>query len=65
MAAVGDNTLPVAFGDFRSGYTIIDRMGIRTLRDPYTAKPNVKFYTTRRVGGDVVNYEAIKLLNTT
>ena len=65
MAAVGSDTLPAAFGDFRAGYTIVDRMGIRTLRDPYTAKPNVKFYTTRRVGGDVVNYEAIKLLNTT
>lgn len=62
MAAVGDANLPIAFGDFRAGYTIVDRMGIRTLRDPYTAKPNVKFYTTRRVGGDVVNYEAIKLL---
>lgn len=62
MAAVATAALPLAFGDFRSGYTIVDRMGIRTLRDPYTAKPNVKFYTTRRVGGDVVNYEAIKLL---
>lgn len=65
MPAVGGDQLPLAFGDFRAGYTIVDRMGIRTLRDPYTAKPNVKFYTTRRVGGDVVNYEAIKLLLTT
>ena len=62
MASVASTNLPIAYGDFRAGYTIVDRMGIRTLRDPYTAKPNVKFYTTRRVGGDVVNYEAIKLL---
>lgn len=62
MAAVSDGNLPIAFGDFKAGYTIVDRMGIRTLRDPYTAKPYIKFYTTRRVGGDVVNYEAIKLL---
>jgi len=61
MAAVGAGNLAIAFGDFMAGYTIVDRMGIRTLRDPFTAKPNVKFYTTRRVGGDVVNYEAIKL----
>jgi len=65
MAAVAADALPVAFGDFRAAYTIVDRMGVRTLRDPYTAKPNVKFYTTRRVGGDVVNFEAIKLLITT
>lgn len=65
MAAVAADALPVAFGDFRAAYTIVDRIGIRTLRDPYTAKPYVKFYTTRRVGGDVVNFEAIKLLITT
>ena len=54
-------SLSVAFGDFRAGYQIVDRIGIRVLRDPFTAKPYVKFYTTKRVGGDVVNFEAIKL----
>jgi HK97 family phage major capsid protein len=55
-------TFPIAFGDFGQGYLIVDRMGIRVLRDPYTAKPFVQFYTTKRVGGDVVNFDAIKLL---
>lgn len=54
--------LPVAFGDFRTGYQIVDRVGIRVLRDPFTSKPNILFYTTKRVGGAVKNYEAIKLL---
>jgi predicted phage gp36 major capsid-like protein len=47
---------------FRQAYTIVDRLGISTLRDPFTAKPFVLFYTRRRVGGDVVNFEAYKLL---
>lgn len=62
MPAVGANAFPVAFGDFRRGYTIVDRFGIRVLRDPYTNKPFVHFYTTKRVGGGVTNFEAIKLL---
>tara|TARA_R110000824_G_scaffold47353_3_gene134937 strand:+ start:3197 stop:4450 length:1254 start_codon:yes stop_codon:yes gene_type:complete len=61
MAVVGANNLAAAYGDFRAGYTIVDRAGIKVLRDPFTAKPYVKFYTTKRVGGDVVNYEAIKI----
>ena len=61
IAAIAGNALAVAFGDFRAGYTIVERMGVRVLRDPFTAKPFVKFYTTRRVGGDVVNFEAIKI----
>lgn len=56
------NAFPIAFGDFKRGYTITDRMGTRILRDPYTAKPNVFFYTTKRVGGGITNFEAIKLL---
>jgi HK97 family phage major capsid protein len=56
------NALSVAIGDFKAGYLIVDRVGIRTLRDPYTAKPFVKFYTTKRVGGEVINSEAVKLL---
>lgn len=62
MPDVGANTFPVAFGDFSRGYLIVDRIGIRVLRDPYTAKPYVIFYTTKRVGGGVQNFEAIKLL---
>lgn len=61
MPNVGAGTLPVVFGNFREAYQIVDRMGIRVLRDPYTTKGWVKFYTTRRVGGDVINFEAIKL----
>jgi HK97 family phage major capsid protein len=62
MPALGAGAFPVAFGNFRRGYTIVDRMGIRVLRDPYTNKPFVGFYTTKRVGGGVTNFEAIKLL---
>ncbi|ODT22230.1 MAG: capsid protein [Kaistia sp. SCN 65-12] len=61
MPSVGAGALPVAFGDFRAGYTVVDRLGIRTLRDPYTAKPFVGFYTRQRVGGDVVDFEAYAL----
>lgn len=60
--AVAAGNFPVAFGNFQRGYLIIDRAGIRVLRDPYTSKPNVQFYTTKRVGGGIVNFEAIKLL---
>ncbi|NUN51826.1 MAG: phage major capsid protein [Planctomycetaceae bacterium] len=62
MPAVAANALAIAFGDFMAGYQIVDRQGIRVLRDPFTAKPQVKFYTTRRVGGDVIDFEAIKFL---
>ena len=49
--------------DFREAYQIVDRQGIRILRDPYTAKPYVEFYTTKRVGAAVINFDAIKRLN--
>jgi HK97 family phage major capsid protein len=62
MPAAGANSLSVAVGDFQAGYQIVDRTGIRILRDPFTDKPFVKFYTTKRVGGDVVNTDAIKIL---
>ncbi|MDF1606961.1 phage major capsid protein [Hoeflea sp. YIM 152468] len=62
MEAVGAGKFPIAFGDFKRSYLIVDRAGIRVLRDPYTAKPNVLFYTTKRVGGGIVNFEAMKLL---
>lgn len=54
--------LAIAYGDMRSAYQIVDRMGIRMLRDPYSSKPYVLFYATKRVGGAVINGEAIKLL---
>lgn len=63
MAALSTGSYSVAFANFREGYQIADRRGITLLRDPYTAKPYVHFYMTRRVGGDVVNFEAIKLIN--
>ena len=62
MPDVAANSLSVAFGDFRRGYLIVDRAGVRVLRDPFTAKPYVLFYTTKRVGGGVQDFEAIKLL---
>jgi HK97 family phage major capsid protein len=62
MPALGANSLSLSFGDFREAYQIVDRQGIRVLRDPYTAKPYIKFYTTKRTGGGVVNFEAIKHL---
>ena len=62
MPEVAANALSVAYGDFGEGYTIVDRFGIRVLRDPYTAKPFVKFYSTKRSGGAVTNYEALKIL---
>lgn len=62
MPDVAAASLPIAFGDFRRGYTIADRIGTRVLRDPYTNKPYVHFYTTKRVGGMVADSQAIKLI---
>lgn len=62
VSAPGAGNIMAAFGDFKQAYTIADRLGITTLRDPFTAKPYVLFYTRRRVGGDVVNFEAVKLV---
>lgn len=61
MPVVGAGALPIAFGDFRAGYTVVDRLGITTLRDPFSAKPFVEFYSRRRVGGDVTNFDAFAL----
>ena len=52
----------IAFGDFRRAYLIVDRVGVRVLRDPYSAKPYVLFYTTKRVGGGVQDFDAVKFL---
>jgi HK97 family phage major capsid protein len=62
MPDVNTDTYAVAFGDFKRAYLIIDRVGIRVLRDPFTNKPYVHFYTTKRVGGGVQNFEALKLM---
>ena len=62
MPDVAADSLSVAFGNFRAGYLIAERSETQILRDPYTNKPFVHFYATRRVGGQVMNSEAIKLL---
>jgi len=62
MPDIGADAHAIAFGDFRSGYTIAERPDLRVLRDPFSAKPHVLFYATKRVGGDVTDFKAIKLL---
>lgn len=62
LPALSTNTLSLAFGDFKLAYQIVDRQGFRVLRDPFTNKPYVRFYTTRRVGGQVVQFEALKFI---
>jgi len=62
MPNIAANAYAVAFGDFGSGYTIAERPDLRILRDPFSAKPHVLFYATKRVGGDVSDFAAIKLL---
>ena len=62
MPAVAGSSLSIAFGNFKAGYTIAGRNATQILRDPFTNKPYVHFYATKRVGGQVTNSEAIKLL---
>lgn len=62
MPDIAADSLSIAFGDMNEAYQIVDRVGVRVLRDPYTAKPYIKFYTTKRVGGDVLNFESIKII---
>jgi HK97 family phage major capsid protein len=62
MPDIGTDAFALAVGDFKQGYLIVDRVGLRILRDPYSSKPYVLFYTTKRVGGGVQNFEAIKLM---
>jgi HK97 family phage major capsid protein len=59
---IGAGKYPIYFGNFKRAYLIVDRFGIRVLRDPYSSKPYVLFYTTKRVGGGIVFYEALKAL---
>lgn len=60
MPDIAANSVPVLFGDFSRGYGIFDRKGTTVLRDPFTNKPFVHFYTTKRVGGGLLNPEFIK-----
>ncbi len=62
MPDVASDATAIAFGDFAAGYTIAERPDLRILRDPFSAKPHVLFYATKRVGGDVSDFAAIKLL---
>jgi len=62
MPDMAADSYSIAFGDFNRGYLVVDRQGVRVLRDPYSAKPYVLFYTTKRVGGGVQDFDAIKLL---
>ena len=62
MPDIAANAHAIAFGDFRAGYTIAERPDLRILRDPFSAKPHVLFYASKRVGGDVTDFAAIKLL---
>lgn len=62
MPDMATDSYSIAFGDFKRGYLIVDRMGIRILRDPYSSKPYVLFYTTKRVGGGIQDFDAIKLI---
>lgn len=62
MPIIAANSYSIAFANWREAYQIVDRIGIRVLRDPYSSKPFVLFYTTKRVGGATLNFEAIKLL---
>ncbi len=62
MPDVAAGTFPIAFGNFKAGYLIAERAETQILRDPFTNKPFVHFYATKRIGGEVSNSEAIKLL---
>jgi HK97 family phage major capsid protein len=62
VADIGAGAYPIYFANFKRAYLIVDRFGIRVLRDPYSSKPYILFYTTKRVGGGIVMYEAIKAL---
>lgn len=61
MPAIAANALSVVYADFSMAYTILDRVGLQVLRDPFTNKGFVTYYTTQRVGGDVTSFDAIKI----
>jgi HK97 family phage major capsid protein len=62
MPDVAAGSTAIAFGNFERGYLIVDRIGVRVLRDPYSAKPYILYYTTKRVGGGIQDFDAIKFL---
>lgn len=62
MPDIASDAMSIAFGDFERGYLVVDRQGVSVLRDPYSAKPYILFYTTKRVGGGVQNFQALKLI---
>ena len=62
MPDIADDSMSIAFGDFNAGYTVAERPDLRVLRDPFSAKPHVLFYATKRVGGAVSDFAAIKLM---
>ncbi|MEN8833836.1 phage major capsid protein, partial [Pacificibacter sp.] len=62
MPDIASDAAAIVFGDFAAGYTVAERPDLRILRDPFSAKPHVLFYATKRVGGDVSDFAAIKLL---
>jgi HK97 family phage major capsid protein len=62
MPAIGASAMAVAFGNFTAGYLVIDRPGIRLVRDQFTSRPSIVIYGYRRVGGGVADTDAIKLL---
>lgn len=63
MPDIAAGAKPIVFGDFKRGYLVVDRMGVRVLRDPFSSKPFVSFYTTKRVGGGLLNPDVLKALN--
>ena len=65
MPDIAPYATPIAFGDFKSGYTIAERPDIRIMRDPFSVRPHVLFYATKHIGGDVCDFAAIKLLKFT
>jgi HK97 family phage major capsid protein len=62
MPDIATDAHALAFGDFKRGYLVVDRVGVRVLRDPYSTKPYVLFYTTKRVGGGMQDFDAVKTL---
>ena len=62
MPDIEDGAMAIAFGDFNAGYTVAERPDLRVLRDPFSAKPHVLFYATKRIGGAVSDFAAIKLM---
>jgi HK97 family phage major capsid protein len=61
MPTVAASALSVALADWTRAYLIVDRLGINILRDPYSSKPSVEFYTRKRIGGDILDFDSLKI----